>query len=80
LYSRFFTRAMRETGHVAATEPFKGLFTQGMVVHETYSRGAGAAAIGFVDHHALGEETLKRFGGGDVTGLAHGAGEEARIE
>ncbi|MBY5408786.1 leucine--tRNA ligase [Rhizobium leguminosarum] len=42
LYSRFFTRAMRATGHVAATEPFKGLFTQGMVVHETYSRGAGA--------------------------------------
>ncbi|MGO7208848.1 class I tRNA ligase family protein, partial [Rhizobium ruizarguesonis] len=41
--SRFFTRAMRETGHVAATEPFKGLFTQGMVVHETYSRGAGAS-------------------------------------
>ncbi|GLR58071.1 leucine--tRNA ligase [Rhizobium indigoferae] len=43
LYSRFFTRAMRETGHVAATEPFKGLFTQGMVVHETYCRGAGAS-------------------------------------
>ncbi|WP_132957444.1 leucine--tRNA ligase [Rhizobium sp. BK251] len=41
LYSRFFTRAMRETGHVDAVEPFKGLFTQGMVVHETYSRGEG---------------------------------------
>ncbi|WP_454852863.1 leucine--tRNA ligase [Rhizobium binxianense] len=41
LYSRFFTRAMRETGHVDAREPFKGLFTQGMVVHETYSRGTG---------------------------------------
>ncbi|MDL2399766.1 leucine--tRNA ligase [Rhizobium mayense] len=41
LYSRFFTRAMRETGHVEAKEPFKGLFTQGMVVHETYSRGHG---------------------------------------
>jgi len=41
LYSRFFTRAMRETGHVDAKEPFKGLFTQGMVVHETYSRGSG---------------------------------------
>ncbi|MFS2152979.1 leucine--tRNA ligase [Rhizobium sp. Rhizsp42] len=41
LYSRFFTRAMRETGHVDVTEPFKGLFTQGMVVHETYSRGSG---------------------------------------
>ncbi|MGV1758953.1 leucine--tRNA ligase [Rhizobium sp. A22-96] len=41
LYSRFFTRAMRETGHLDVKEPFKGLFTQGMVVHETYSRGSG---------------------------------------
>ena len=41
LYSRFFTRAMRETGHLDVKEPFKGLFTQGMVVHETYSRGQG---------------------------------------
>ena len=37
LYSRFFTRAMRIAGHVDLKEPFKGLFTQGMVVHETYS-------------------------------------------
>ena len=37
LYSRFFTRAMQETGHVESGEPFKGLFTQGMVVHETYA-------------------------------------------
>ena len=36
LYSRFFTRAMRATGHLSLDEPFKGLFTQGMVVHETY--------------------------------------------
>ncbi len=36
LYSRFFARAMRDTGHAAAPEPFAGLFTQGMVVHETY--------------------------------------------
>jgi leucyl-tRNA synthetase len=41
LYSRFFTRAMRETGHVDVKEPFKGLFTQGMVVHETYKLGTG---------------------------------------
>ncbi|MBU2329532.1 MAG: leucine--tRNA ligase [Alphaproteobacteria bacterium] len=41
LYSRFFTRAMQETGHVGLKEPFKGLFTQGMVVHETYSIGEG---------------------------------------
>jgi len=36
LYSRFFMRAMHKTGHVAADEPFRGLFTQGMVTHETY--------------------------------------------
>ncbi|SMC89163.1 leucine--tRNA ligase [Rhizobium sp. RU36D] len=42
LYSRFFTRAMRETGHVSLSEPFRGLFTQGMVVHETYRLGEGA--------------------------------------
>jgi leucyl-tRNA synthetase len=36
LYSRFFARAMSLTGHLDVKEPFKGLFTQGMVVHETY--------------------------------------------
>jgi leucyl-tRNA synthetase len=36
LYSRFFARAMKKTGHIAVDEPFDGLFTQGMVVHETY--------------------------------------------
>jgi leucyl-tRNA synthetase len=41
LYSRFFTRAMKRTGHVGMEEPFAGLFTQGMVVHETYRRANG---------------------------------------
>lgn len=36
LYARFFTRAMKKTGHVNLDEPFKGMFTQGMVTHETY--------------------------------------------
>jgi len=36
LYSRFFTRAMKVTSHAGLDEPFDGLFTQGMVVHETY--------------------------------------------
>jgi leucyl-tRNA synthetase len=36
LYSRYFTRAMKATGHIGIDEPFVGLFTQGMVVHETY--------------------------------------------
>ena len=42
LYARFFTRAMAATGHAAGiTEPFAGLFTQGMVNHETYKDEAG---------------------------------------
>jgi len=41
LYSRFFTRAMEITGHVSLKEPFDGLFTQGMVTHETYKNSAG---------------------------------------
>jgi leucyl-tRNA synthetase len=44
LYSRFFTRAMKATGHVGLDEPFAGLFTQGMVVHETYKTKDGAWA------------------------------------
>ena len=41
LYSRFFARAMHKTGHVAVDEPFRGLFTQGMVTHETYKDADG---------------------------------------
>jgi leucyl-tRNA synthetase len=43
LYSRFFTRAMRDCGYLKLPtgEPFDGLFTQGMVTHETYRSAAG---------------------------------------
>ncbi|MEZ2145677.1 leucine--tRNA ligase [Bradyrhizobium sp. DN5] len=41
LYARFFTRAMKATGHIALDEPFAGQFTQGMVVHETYQKADG---------------------------------------
>mgnify|MGYP001806089533 CR=1 FL=1 len=41
LYSRFFTRALKACGRVDVTEPFAGLFTQGMIVHETYKDPAG---------------------------------------
>jgi len=36
LYSRFFTRALRDCGYLDLAEPFAGLLTQGMVCHETY--------------------------------------------
>lgn len=43
LYSRFFSRAMRDVGELdlPSGEPFAGLFTQGMVTHETYKSEAG---------------------------------------
>ena len=36
LYSRFFTKALRDLNYINLNEPFKGLFTQGMVTHRTF--------------------------------------------
>ena len=41
LYSRFFTRALKISNHLKIKEPFLGMFTQGMVCHETYSTEDG---------------------------------------
>ncbi|PZO01758.1 MAG: leucine--tRNA ligase [Alphaproteobacteria bacterium] len=42
LYARFVSRALSDAGLMTVKEPFAGLFTQGMVVHETYRRADGA--------------------------------------
>src|SRR4051794_2948524 len=42
LYSRFWTRALQHMGEIDIAEPFKGLFTQGMVTHGTYRAGDGS--------------------------------------
>jgi leucyl-tRNA synthetase len=42
LYARFWTRALQRLGELGMAEPFKGLFTQGMVTHETYQAGDGS--------------------------------------
>jgi leucyl-tRNA synthetase len=42
LYARFFTKALRDCGYLEKGEPFTGLFTQGMVTHETYQDETGA--------------------------------------
>jgi leucyl-tRNA synthetase len=55
LYSRFFTRAMRRTGLIGLDEPFAGLFTQGMVCHETYRDAEG--------NWLLPEQVTKTAGG-----------------
>ncbi len=67
LYARFWTRALNHIGRLNVTEPFAGLFTQGMVTHETYSRpqGEGHAPLYFspaeVDRTGTGA-TLKADG------------------
>jgi len=61
LYSRFWTRAMRDVGMTDRDEPFDGLFTQGMVCHETYRAGDGAW---------LTPEEIERTAGGTVVRLS----------
>ena len=41
LYARFVTKALADEGLLSVREPFAGLFTQGMVTHETYRRQNG---------------------------------------
>ena len=41
LYARFISRALSDAGLMSVREPFAGLFTQGMVVHETYKSRNG---------------------------------------
>jgi leucyl-tRNA synthetase len=41
LYARFWTRALKHLDLIDVTEPFAGLFTQGMVTHETYKSSDG---------------------------------------
>ena len=68
LYSRFFTRAMNACGYLdlPGGEPFAGLFTQGMVTHETYRSAEGKW---------LGPEEVERRDGAMVQ-IATGAGVE----
>ena len=62
LYARFWTRALNRIGKLDVAEPFAGLFTQGMVTHETYSRpqGEGLPPIWF------GPDEVERSGTGAV--------------
>ncbi|HYK78117.1 MAG TPA: class I tRNA ligase family protein, partial [Micropepsaceae bacterium] len=60
LYARFFTRAMAKAGNLTVREPFAGLFTQGMVCHETYRAADG--------DWVLPEEVEKRAGGAFLRG------------
>jgi leucyl-tRNA synthetase len=41
LYSRYFTKALRDCGLTSVSEPFTNLLCQGMVTHETYKDATG---------------------------------------
>ncbi len=64
LYARFFTRALHATGHLNLDEPFAGLFTQGMVTHESYRSVNGAWLYPEeVERHPDGTATERATGG-----------------
>jgi leucyl-tRNA synthetase len=68
LYARFWTRALKHIGQLDVAEPFAGLFTQGMVTHETYSRTIETIGTDGVDVIAkplwLGLDDIERRDGG----------------
>ncbi|MCB1580588.1 MAG: leucine--tRNA ligase [Rhodospirillales bacterium] len=61
LYARFFTKAMRDCGYVDCDEPFTGLFTQGMVTHETYQDANGKWLFPS-EYEALTDKTKAKIG------------------
>ncbi len=65
LYSRFWTRFMRELGMVAFKEPFARLFTQGMVLNEVFFRKPDAGRVEYFNpadvEVTLDPTTLRRI-------------------
>jgi leucyl-tRNA synthetase len=59
LYSRFWTRAMRDLGLVTLDEPFANLLTQGMVLNRIYQRKGGTGRIEYFNP----TEVTERDGG-----------------
>ena len=67
LYSRFFTRALKDKNQLSILEPFNGLFTQGMVCHETFKNEKGEWFYpeeveekgGILTHVASGDKIIK---------------------
>jgi leucyl-tRNA synthetase len=62
LYARFWTRALRRIGRLDVSEPFAGLFTQGMVTHETYRAIAARTERGTVWHWVAPADIVSRDG------------------
>jgi leucyl-tRNA synthetase len=67
LYSRFWTRVMRDLGLVKLDEPFSNLLTQGMVLNDIYYRKGDTGRVTYynpaeVEAHVNGTAVLKSDG------------------
>jgi leucyl-tRNA synthetase len=71
LYARFWTRALKRIGRLDIDEPFKGLFTQGMVTHETY-RG--------IDGRWLAPDEVRKDDNGQLIDAAGASVSRGRVE
>ncbi|WP_213979550.1 leucine--tRNA ligase [Sphingomonas sp. dw_22] len=71
LYARFFTRALNHLGKLDVAEPFSGLFTQGMVTHETYKS---------LDGRWLSPEEIRKDSAGVLEIASGDPAEVGRIE
>ena len=71
LYARFWTRALSRIGRIGIAEPFRGLFTQGMVTHETYRSADG---------RWLAPEEVDFAGGGVIERATGAPAERGRVE
>ena len=60
LYSRFWTKAMRDLGLVKLDEPFANLLTQGMVLNEIFFRKAGSGRIQYFNPSEVEVKTDER--------------------
>lgn len=84
LYARFWTRALRHIGMLDIAEPFAGLFTQGMVTHETYSRQITELGSDGVDSITksrwLSLDEIKKHGDGYIERLTGETVTVGRVE
>ena len=70
LYARFVTRALTDAGQLSVREPFAGLFTQGMVTHETYKSSVDGRWLEPSEVEARGGVWLER--GSDLPAIPGG--------
>ena len=65
LYSRFFMKAVRDIYKLEVDEPFKQLFTQGMITHKTYStekkEWVMPADVALVDGNLIHRKTKEKI-------------------